>query len=48
MSLRLFLDPSTLVMEMFGRVGWLVGSRAELGIYVNGGFGRWGSIKAVR
>lgn len=38
-------------------MGWLVGwlcmegleqSRAETGIHVDGGFGRWGSIKAVR
>lgn len=50
----IFLGSRTLVMEMFGWVGWLVGcawrdeSRAETGIYVDGGFGRWGSIKAVR
>lgn len=44
----IFLGSGTLVMEMFGWVGWLVGSRAELGIYVNGGFGRCGFIKAVR
>lgn len=45
----IFLGSGTLVMEMFGWVGWLVGwlwmegleqSRAETGIYVDGGFGR--------
>lgn len=50
----IFLGSRTLVMEMFGWVGWLVGcawrdeSRAETGIYVDGGFGRCGYIKAVR
>lgn len=56
-TLFIFLDSGTLVMEMFGRIGgWLVGcgwrdwSRAEtgIGIHVDGGVGRWGSIKAVR